>query len=401
MTARVSCDVLVIGARCAGASTAMLLARAGLRVLLIDRGDYGSDTISTHALMRAGVLQLRRWGLLRRIERAGTPPVRSTAFHYGDEVVEVAISRSHGVEALYAPRRTVLDRLLVDAAWDAGAEIRFRHSLAQVIGGPGGRVCGAVLRDGAGEAVEVKAEVVVGADGLGSALARLVGAPILHQGLSASAVIYGHWSGLGAQGYHWYFRPNASAGVIPTNGNLHCVFAAMPAARYRAGLRGEAGYRRILAETVPEIAEALAAITPEEPISTFAGRAGFLRQAWGPGWALVGDAGYFKDPLTAHGMTDALRDAELVARAVLEGTESALARFATMRDELSMPFLEATDAIASFDWNLETVRRHHETLHRVTKREVEHLAALPPMPPEDRIPARSSGERAEIEKVIP
>src|SRR6476646_5773590 len=109
-------DVLVVGARCAGAATAMLMARSGLRVLVIDRGRYASDTTSTHALMRGGVLQLHRWGLLPRIVAAGTPAVRVTAFHYGDDVVQVDIRPQHGVDALYAPRRTVLDTTLVDAA---------------------------------------------------------------------------------------------------------------------------------------------------------------------------------------------------------------------------------------------------------------------------------------------
>lgn len=399
MTARTSYDALVVGARCAGASTAMLLARWGLRVLLIDRGDYGADTISTHALMRGGVLQLHRWGVLPRIEQAGTPPVRSTAFHYGDEVVEIEIAPGHGVDALYAPRRTVLDRVLVDAAREAGAEIRFRHSLLRLIRGSNGRVCGADIHDGAGEPVEVEAELVVGADGIGSSVARLVGAPVLRQCRSASSVIYGHWPGLRARGYRWYFRPRASAGVIPTNADLHCVFAAMPSARYREGLRGLSAYRRILAEAAPDVAETLEPNISEGPIWTFAGRPGFMRQAWGPGWALVGDAGYFKDPLTAHGMTDALRDAELLARSVLEGSDRALARFAAMRDELSIPLLDATDAVASFDWDLDAVRRHHQALNVAMKREVEHLAALEQAPQGLSIPARSALQRAQIEEV--
>ena len=94
------------GARVAGAATALLLARAGLRVLCVDRARLGSDTLSTHALMRAGVLQLERWGLLDAIVAAGTPPVRRTVFHYGDEPVAVSIKPAAGVDALYAPRRT-------------------------------------------------------------------------------------------------------------------------------------------------------------------------------------------------------------------------------------------------------------------------------------------------------
>src|SRR5689334_2337745 len=123
MLAYTTYDALVVGARCAGAATAMLMARKGMRVLLIDRAGYGTDTVSTHALMRGGVLQLHRWGLLSRLQEAGTPPVRETTFHYGDETVTVAIKPSNGVNALYAPRRTLLDSTLVDAAREAGVTV--------------------------------------------------------------------------------------------------------------------------------------------------------------------------------------------------------------------------------------------------------------------------------------
>lgn len=116
MRATETFDALVIGARCAGAATAMLMARHGMRVLAVDRGAYGTDTLSTHALMRGGVLQLHRWGLLPRVAALDTPAVRSTLFQYGEEVVDVAIRPADGVDALYAPRRTVLDSMLVDAA---------------------------------------------------------------------------------------------------------------------------------------------------------------------------------------------------------------------------------------------------------------------------------------------
>ena len=116
MLANQSYDALVVGARCAGAATAMLMARQGLRVLVIDRAGYGTDTISTHALMRGGVLQLHRWGVLPRLREMGTPAVRETTFHYGDEAIAVPIRPANGVDALYAPRRTLLDSTLVDAA---------------------------------------------------------------------------------------------------------------------------------------------------------------------------------------------------------------------------------------------------------------------------------------------
>src|SRR6516162_8277190 len=136
-------DAVIIGARCAGAATALLLARSGAKVLLVDRQAYGSDTMSTHALMRCAVVQLNRWGLIPSIAAAGTPAIRSTTFHYGDEAVRVDIKPEHGVDCLFAPRRTVLDSLLVDAVLEAGAEIRHGAALSKLqFAASDGRVIG-------------------------------------------------------------------------------------------------------------------------------------------------------------------------------------------------------------------------------------------------------------------
>ena len=369
-------DVLVIGARAAGAATAMLLAERGLEVLLVDRGDYGTDTLSTHALMRGAVLQLQRWGLLHRVAASATPPVRRTAFHYGDTVVDIAIEPSHGVDALYAPRRTVLDPILVDAAEAAGATVRFRTGLVDLVRDARGRVMGAVLKGPSGATYAVAADRVIGADGAGSTVARLVDAPFEHRAAHATAVIYGYWSGLEAGGYHWHYRPGTSVGVIPTTGRQTCIFAAMPPARLKGG-DYPALYRTVLAECAPDLAARLGEARLEGRLAAFAGRPGFLRRAHGPGWALVGDAGYFKDPITAHGLTDALRDAELLARAVATGTEAALDYFATLRRAFSLPLLEVTDRIAAFDWDLDRLQALHLTLNKAMRPEVEHLASLP------------------------
>src|SRR5262245_12937177 len=187
-------DVVIVGARCAGAATAMLLARRGLRVLAIDRGHYGSDTVPIHALMRAGVVQLSRWGVLDGIKAAGTPVIRSTSFHYGDEVVEVQIKPKDDVDGLYAPRRTVIDRLLVDAARRAGAEVAFETQLIDLVRAANGRVCGVRLRDGHEGERQVSAELVIGADGVRSTLARLVGAECYRTGRHATGVIFSYWS---------------------------------------------------------------------------------------------------------------------------------------------------------------------------------------------------------------
>jgi menaquinone-9 beta-reductase len=371
-------DALVVGARCAGAATAMLLARGGWNVLAVDKSPYGSDTLSTHALMRGGVLQLHRWGLLDTLRRTDVPPIRHTAFHYGDEVVEVPIRSRNGVDALFAPRRTVLDALLVDAARAAGAEVRHGTRVSGLLHARDGRVCGARLEDHQGRAQSVRARVVVGADGLRSRVAQWVAADPIVTGRHATAVVYGHWAGVGLDGYHWYYRPGVSVGVIPTHGGHTCVFAAVPPERFRTEVRHDlaGSYRQLLGEVDRTLGTRMAAAQRIAPLRGFGGERGRARRAWGPGWALVGDAGYFRDPITAHGMTDALRDAELLARALLSGSERALAEYEAIRDALSRGFFEATDCIASFTWDLETVSRHHIEASHAMGKEVAALVAL-------------------------
>src|SRR5580765_3429196 len=165
-------DVVVVGGRVAGASTALLLARAGMRVALVERSRRGSDTVSTHGLMRAGVLQLARWDLLGGIVRAGTPPVRRTVFSYADgDQVQVSIQPKAGVDALYAPRRHLLDRLLVGAAADAGADVWHEATVSSLIQDPRGRVRGVRARRADGAEVTLTAHTTVGADGIRSSIA--------------------------------------------------------------------------------------------------------------------------------------------------------------------------------------------------------------------------------------
>jgi 2-polyprenyl-6-methoxyphenol hydroxylase-like FAD-dependent oxidoreductase len=372
-------DVVIVGARCAGAATALLLARRGLRVLAVDRGRYGSDTVSTHALMRAGVVQLSRWGVLDQIKAAGTPVVRSTSFYYGDEVVEVPIKPQSDVDGLYAPRRTVIDRLLVDAARTAGAEVAFETHLVDLVRAGNGRVSGVRLRDGRAPERQISAALVIGADGVRSTVARLVGAECYRSGRHATGGIFSYWSDTGIDGYRWYYGAGVSAGAIPTNDGLTCIFASVPKGRFHETLKGgtERGYRQVLRDCGSDLASIVERSGRVEKFRAFAGEAGFFRQSFGPGWALVGDAGYFKDPLTAHGITDALIDAELLAHAVAAGTDSALAGYQSARDALAMDHFEVTDAVASFEWDFPKVQRLHRALSDAMKKESLYVLATP------------------------
>ena len=368
-------DVVVAGARCAGAATAMLLARAGHRVLLIDRGRYGTDALSTHALMRGAVVQLHRWNVLPAVIAAGTTPVRKATFFYGEDSLSVPIASRDGIEALYAPRRYVLDRLLVDAAAAAGADIVYGARLRDLQRSANGRVTGAVIDDDSGQVHRVASRMVVGADGMRSSVARLVDAPIYRAGQHASATMYGHWSGLDVDGYGWYFVPGLSAAAIPTNSGQVCVSLSVPGREFTRLFvyQPDRAFRELLLQVAPDLAAQVGRAGGAR-LRGFAGQAGFFRRAHGPGWALVGDAGYLKDPLTAHGITDALRDADLLASAIDDGSDAALADYQEQRDAASLELFEATDAIASFSWDLAGVRLLHEALARSMSREVKLLA---------------------------
>jgi 2-polyprenyl-6-methoxyphenol hydroxylase-like FAD-dependent oxidoreductase len=366
-------DTVVVGARVAGAATALLLARAGLRVLVVERSRRGSDTLSTHALMRAGVMQLHRWGVLPRLLAAGTPPIRRTTFHYGSEPVVVDIKDRDGVDALFAPRRTLLDVVLADAAVQSGAQVLYDTTVREILRGPTARVQGVLLTDEAGRHHRVEADIVIGADGARSTVGRAVDARVLAEGKSPGSYMYAYWQGLELDGTHWYYAPGVTAGAIPTNEGLSCVFVGMPPGRYRAqrAVPLDALFQQLAAECHPGLAGALGGARRVGKCYSFAGRAGFLRQPWGEGWALVGDAGCFKDPITAHGITDALRDAELLARAVTRGTPGALADYQEERDSFATEFLELSDRIASFDWDLNSVGVLHHRLSRLMARECE------------------------------
>ncbi|MCB1008999.1 MAG: FAD-dependent monooxygenase [Acidobacteria bacterium] len=371
-------DVVVVGARAAGAATAMLLARQGLRVLAVDRGRYGADTLSTHALMRGGVLQLHRWGLLDRVRASGAPTVSRTTFHYGEDTFPVEIRPADGIDGLYAPRRSVLDSILVDAAVAAGARVVHCVRMTRLLRGFHGRVQGVELEADDGSTKRVRATWVIGADGVRSRVAREAGARTERIAHASSGVVYGYSSGLDLDGYHWHYAPGVSAGVIPTNGGSACIFASMPSHRFLGEVRWDlaAGYDRVLEEVSPALAAAVRSGRKLESLRGFPGEPGHLRQAWGPGWALVGDAGYFKDPITAHGLTDALRDAELLACAIGAGTESALFEYQQRRDELSVDLFEGTERIARYDWTLEQVQELHRSLSDAMKGEVRALRAL-------------------------
>jgi flavin-dependent dehydrogenase len=381
-------DAIVVGARVAGATTAHWLASAGLDVLLVDRASYGRGVLSTHAFMRGGVVQLARLGVVDDLIAAGTPPIRRTVIRYGGEEEVIEVRPSDHVDALYAPHRTVLDRILVDAAVRAGVDVRFRTTLTGLLRGADGEVLGAELQDAEGRSWTARAPITIGADGIHSRVAREVGAVTYARGSSASAMVVGYFAGVEADGYQWLYGNGCAGGVIPTNDGQVSVWAGLPRERFLAESRQRPGhgFHEILRQIAPDWSARLARGRQEGPLRGFAGVPGFLRQPWGRGWALVGDAGYFKDPLTTHGMTDALRDAELLARAVIEASEGrqawdrALVAYHDTRDSLSHELFKVTDRVASFRWSMDELRPLLIEVSRAMRPTVEHVSSLASTP---------------------
>jgi flavin-dependent dehydrogenase len=309
-------DAIVVGARCAGSPVAMLLARKGYRVLVLDKATFPSDTISTHLVHPPGVAALRRWGLLDRVTATGCPPIDTYAFDFGPVTI-VGSPGSAEEPCSYAPRRTVLDGLLVEAAVDAGAEVRQGFAV-QRLEVEEGRVVGVRGHGREGPAVTENARVVIGADGRHSLVAEAVQAEIYEEKPKLQASYYSYWSGLPMDGrFETSIRPGLGFAAWPTNDDLTLIIAGWPYSEFDANRKDvEGSFLRTL-EAVPDFARRVAAATREE---RFAGAAvpGYLRKPYGPGWALVGDAAYNKDFITAQGIQDAFRDAELCATALDE-----------------------------------------------------------------------------------
>jgi flavin-dependent dehydrogenase len=244
--------------------------------------------------------------------------------------------------------------------------------------GDRGRVEGVHLQDELGTNRTIRAGLVVGADGLRSSVAGLVNAPETRRSRAASAAFYGYWSGLAADGFNWHWGHGAACGTIPTNDGHVLVYVGVSAQRFAAEVRGHVAeaFGRLVEEVSPGLAAAMRGARLAGSLHGFSGHPGFLRRPWGPGWALVGDAAYFKDPITAHGISDALRDAELLARAVLRGTDEALGEYETRRDILSTALFDVTDRIASFEWDHAELKLLHHALSDEMKHEAAALVEL-------------------------
>jgi 2-polyprenyl-6-methoxyphenol hydroxylase-like FAD-dependent oxidoreductase len=347
-------DVIVVGARCAGSATAMLLARRGYRVLVVDKATFPSDTVSTHILHPPGVAALRRWGLLDRMAATGCPPFARYSFDFGPFKIAGSPRPADGTHEAFCPRRTVLDYLLVEAAVAAGAELREHFSVEELLF-EDGRVAGIRGHGAGGAAVTERARVVVGADGRHSPVAKAVEAPRYHEEPTIAVGYYAYWSGLPVEGFEAYVRPPRAFAAAPTHDHLTMVVVNWPRVEFAANRGDIEGSCLKAFDLVPEFAERIRSATRKSRYVGIGDLPNFFRKPYGPGWALVGDAGQHKDPITAQGISDAFRDAEALVEALDEtfsghrGYDEAMSQYQGTRDERALPMFEFTCDLARLE----------------------------------------------------
>jgi 2-polyprenyl-6-methoxyphenol hydroxylase-like FAD-dependent oxidoreductase len=342
-------DVIIVGARVAGAATGMLLARAGLRVLVVDRAHFPSDTLSTHQIQVPGVARLARFGLLEPLLDAGTPPTPHVRFQAGAAVIEAEFPSYHDVNMMISPRRTVLDALLVDAARGAGAQVREGCSL-EALTREGDRVTGVRLHNKrTGSSTIESAALVIGADGKHSTVAKVVGAAEYRSVAAATFAFYAYWDGLSVKGGEIYSARGYAVGTWPTNDGLTLTYIAGRISDFDKVRRDPAAHVIATLDKAGSLGERARAAVQVGPTRGTSDLPNVVGAAHGPGWALAGDAGLVMDPITGFGIGHALRDAEFLAAAIVSGLSGtsdlnqALTRYEKQRNRETNP---------AFDWTL-------------------------------------------------
>jgi 2-polyprenyl-6-methoxyphenol hydroxylase-like FAD-dependent oxidoreductase len=354
-------DAIVVGARCGGSPTAMLLARRGLKVLLVDKATFPSDTISTHIVWPHGAEMLRRWGLLPRLADTGVPPIcRRMTFDVGPFARHGTIPDANDGMGGVCPRRRVLDSLLVQAAAESGVEVREGFTVDDVLA-PDDVVEGILGHAQGAQPVEERARIVIGADGVHSFVARAVHTPEYDLRPVAACGYYSYFSGIEQDDLELYVRDHHAFGGAPTNDGLHLVMVNWPASDF-ATVRADvdACVWRAL-ESAPDFAARVREGRRQETWYGTAGVPGYFRKPYGPGWALVGDASYNRDPITAQGISDAFIDAEMLV------------------EEALVPWLSGRGTFEELFAAHEAARNERvRSMYEFTT----HLAALEPPPPE-------------------
>ena len=348
-------DAIVVGARCAGSPTAMLLARKGCRVLLVDKASFPSDTISTHIIWPHGAELLERWGLLERVAETGCTPIAlDMTFDVGPVVLRGGVKVTNQGRGGFCPRRTVLDKLLVDAAVESGAELRENFTVEELTW-DGDRVAGIKGHGRDGNTVEERARIVIGADGVHSFVAKAVKAPEHTTKPPLNTLFYSYFSGVpDANDVEQYVRPFEGAAYFPTNDGLTLIGAVWPADRFQE-IRSDPEEHVVGVHRRAGQGDRLDSATREDKWYGTAGVPNFFRKPYGPGWALVGDAGYERDYITAQGISDGFIDAQNLTDAIEAGFtgrqafNEALAGYEKARDERVTPHYHLTTELATLE----------------------------------------------------
>jgi flavin-dependent dehydrogenase len=338
-------DAIVVGARCAGSPTSMLLARKGYRVLLVDRDTFPSDTFRNHFIHNTTIARLNRWGLLDRLVATGVPPIIKFTFDVGPFALVGSPEPVDGFVECYAPRRTVFDKMLLDAASEAGVEVREGFTVDEILK-DGDRVDGIRGHGRGGSAVSEEAPIVIGADGQYSTVARAVGAETYNEIPALACWYYSYYEGMDLDGVELYVRPGNAVIAFPTHDNRVVAGATWPQARMQEIRSDIEGNLNRAFQVSPSFAERMGAARRAEDFKGAVDMVNFYRKPFGPGWALIGDAGYHKDPILGQGITDALRDAETLTAAIDSGLSGrqemmdALAGYQRTRDETVGPMYQ-------------------------------------------------------------
>ena len=369
-------DVIVVGARVAGSSTAMLLARQGLRVLAVDRASFPSDTLSTHQVQVPGVARLARWGLLDRLVDAGTPAATRARFDTEVCLLDGHFPAFEGANAVLSPRRTLLDALLVGAAREAGADVRESFVVEEIVI-EDGAVVGIRCREKGGEEVTERARLVIGADGKHSKVADAVDASVYNEHEPVSMASYAYWEGVELDGGWLMGREGWAMGAWPTNDGLTMNVVSLPRSRFEAFRSDVEGTMLATLDGAGELGRRIRAGRRVERFRASPDLPNRFRVPYGPGWALAGDAGLVMDPISGQGIGHAFRDAELIADAAaawmggVETFDAAFGRYQKVRDEETKPMFDFTLDIAEmaapqpkFVLLLEAIRDRPEEIDR-------------------------------------
>ncbi|MGC4768257.1 FAD-dependent oxidoreductase [Micromonospora sp. DT44] len=332
-------DVVIVGARVAGSALAARLAAAGLSVAVFDRGDLPAPTLSTHILH--GTEDLRIEGVYDTVVAQGVPPLHDVWVRLDD----VKLHFRHPDDPGLCPPRDVLDQVLLDRAVAAGAKTSTGTPVVGLLRGADGAVRGVTVQRADGSVRDVSARLVVGADGRNSSVARWVGARQYLTARSERALLWRYFTGVRIPpALLWHRIGVHIVSILPT-GPEDFVVIAQPPERLQGELAGRkvAGFLRHVESVSPEVGHLAAAGEPVGDLHRVVRYPSFFRQPFGPGWALVGDAGHAKDATLGHGINDALRNARALAAVLTAHWEqpaalsSGLARWARDRDRAELP----------------------------------------------------------------